>query len=89
VGAGFAGPLLFPPGGAFQGRENQEEPAMVSVVERRKHARSKQPAGRVSHYAQQRVDQRVMDVMARHDAQRREGPSDQVMPARRLASSRP
>lgn len=62
---------------------------MVSFGERRKHARSTHPAGSVSRYAQQRVDKRVRDVMARRDARRREGPSDQVMPARRLASSRP
>ena len=38
---------------------------MVSVMERRKHARSKHPAGSVSRHAQQRVDERVRDVMAR------------------------
>ena len=59
---------------------------MVSVMDRRKRARSKHPAGSVSRYAQQRVDERVRDVMARRDAvQRRESHSDQ--PARRLASS--
>ena len=65
---------------------------MVSVMERRKHARSKHPAGSVPRHAQQRVDERVMDVMARRDAaaaQRRESHSDQPFPARRLASSRP
>ena len=41
---------------------------MVSVMERRKHARSKDPAGRVSRHAQRRVDARVRDVMARRDA---------------------
>ena len=41
---------------------------MVSVRERRKHARSKHPAGSVSRQAQQRVDQRVRDIMARRDA---------------------
>ena len=41
---------------------------MVSVMERRKHARSKHPAGSVSRHAQQRVDERVRDVMARRDA---------------------
>jgi hypothetical protein len=60
---------------------------MVSVVERRKHARPKQPAGRVSRYAQQRVDERVVEVMARRDAQRRESHPDQA--ARRFASWRP
>jgi hypothetical protein len=40
---------------------------MASVIERRKHARSKQPAGSVSRQAQQRVNERVMDVMARRD----------------------
>jgi hypothetical protein len=65
---------------------------MVSVIERRKLARSKVPAGGVSRYAQQRVDERVMDVMARRDeaaAQRRDSHSDQPFPARRVASSRP
>jgi hypothetical protein len=65
---------------------------MVSVIERRKRARSKQPAGSVSRHAQQRVDERVMEVMARRDAaaaQRRDSRSDQPFPARRLASSRP
>ena len=63
---------------------------MVSVTERRKHARSKHPVGSVSRHAQQRVDERVMDVMARRDAaQRRDSHADQPGPARRLASSRP
>ena len=64
---------------------------MVSVRERRKHARSKPPAGSVSRHAQQRVDERVRDVMARRDAanQRRDSHADQPVPARRLASSRP
>ena len=63
---------------------------MVSVIERRKHARSKHPAGSVSRYAQQRVDERV-SVMARRDAvaQRRDSHADRPVPARRLASSRP
>ena len=53
---------------------------MVSVKERRKHARSKHPAGSVSRQAQQRVDQRVREVMARRDAaaaRRRESHSRQ------------
>ena len=64
---------------------------MVSVIERRKLARSKHPAGSVSRHAQQRVDERVMDVMARRDAaaQRRDAHSDQPFPARHLAASRP
>jgi hypothetical protein len=63
---------------------------MVSVMDRRKRARSKHPAGSVSRYAQQRVDERVMDVMARRDAaQRRESHPDQPFPARRLASTGP
>jgi hypothetical protein len=65
---------------------------MVSVMERRKHARSKHPAGSVPRHAQQRVDERVRDVMARRDAaaaQRRDSHSDQPFPARRVASSRP
>ena len=64
---------------------------MVSVIERRKFARSKDPAGTVSRHAQRRVDERVRDVMARRDAaaQRRDAHADQPVPARRLASSRP
>ena len=59
---------------------------MVSVTERRKHARSKHPAGSVSRHAQQRVDERVRDVMARRDAaaaQRRD--STQISPSPRGA----
>ena len=41
---------------------------MVSVRERRKHARSVHLKGTVSRHAQQRVDERVRDVMERHDA---------------------
>jgi hypothetical protein len=65
---------------------------MVSVRERRKHARSKHPAGSVSRYAQQRVDARVREVMARRDAaaaQRRVSRADQPSPARRSATPRP
>jgi hypothetical protein len=58
---------------------------MVSVMERRKHVRSKHPAGSVSRHAQQRVDERVRDVMARRDAaaQRRDSNADQPFPVRR------
>jgi len=65
---------------------------MVSVRERRKHARSKHPAGSVSRHAQQRVDARVRDVMARRDAaaaQRRVSHADKPSPARRSATPRP
>jgi hypothetical protein len=64
---------------------------MVSDMDRRKRARSKHPPGSVSRQAQQRVDERVMDIMARRDAaaQRRDSHSDQPFPARRLVSSRP
>ena len=65
---------------------------MVSGMERRKHTRSTDPAGSVSRHAQQRVDERVMDIMARRDAaiaQRRDSHSDQPFPARRLGASRP
>ena len=41
---------------------------MVSVRERRKHARSVHLQGTVSRHAQQRVDVRVRDVMERRDA---------------------
>ena len=75
----------------FPSEGKGKESAMVSVIERRKLARSKDPAGSVSRHAQQRVDERVRDVMARRDAanQRRDSHADQPVPARRLASSRP
>jgi hypothetical protein len=38
---------------------------MPSRPERRKHARSKQKLGTVSHHAQRRVNQRVLEIMAR------------------------
>jgi hypothetical protein len=41
---------------------------MASGQERRKHARSSRRTGNVSRYAQQRVDRRVMEVMAHRDA---------------------
>ena len=41
---------------------------MVPVRERRKHPRSMHPKGMVSRHAQQRVDERVRDVMKRRDA---------------------
>ena len=41
---------------------------MASGQDRRKHARSEQKAGNVSRYAQQRVDRRVIEIMARRDA---------------------
>jgi hypothetical protein len=69
-----------------------EEPVMASVMDRRMHARSKHPAGCISRYAQDRVDERVRDIIARRDAaaaQRRESHADQPFPARRLAASRP
>ena len=62
---------------------------MTSVIERRKHARSKHPAGSVSRHAQQRVDERVRDVMARRDAataQGRDSHADRPFPARRSAT---
>jgi hypothetical protein len=65
---------------------------MVSVTERRKRARPKQPAGSVSRHAQQRVDARVLEVIARRDAAAappRDPHSDQAFPARRSGSSRP
>jgi hypothetical protein len=41
---------------------------MASGQERRKHARSSTRTGNVSRYAQQRVDRRVIEVMAHRDA---------------------
>ena len=64
---------------------------MVSVMERRKHARSKHPAGSVSRYAQQRVDERVRGVMADREAaaaRHRDAHSGQPFP-RGAAGSRP
>jgi hypothetical protein len=50
---------------------------MTSGQERRKHARSQQPVGYVSRHAQQRVQERVMEIMSRRDAAVRENsPSD-------------
>jgi hypothetical protein len=91
-GAGFAGLLLVFRPAALSKRGTSKERAMVSVMERRKRARPKDPAGRVSRHAQRRVDERVRDVMARRDtaaAHRRDSHADQPVPARRLASSRP
>jgi hypothetical protein len=63
---------------------------MVSVRERRKHARSKDPAGNVSRHAQRRVDERVRDVMARRDAaQQRDSHSDQPLSSVSSASAHP
>jgi hypothetical protein len=42
-----------------------------SGQERRKRVRSKPRAGTVSRYAQQRVDERVIEIMARRDAAER------------------
>jgi hypothetical protein len=59
---------------------------MVSGQERRKHARSDQAMGNVSHQAQKRVDKRVMEIMSRRDAaERRDSPSVQALPARRFS----
>lgn len=41
---------------------------MASGQERRKHARSWNRTGNVSRHAQQRVDRRVIEVMAHRDA---------------------
>jgi hypothetical protein len=57
---------------------------MISGQERRKHARSEQPVGAVSRFAQRRVDKRVMEIMSRRDASARlDSRSDQELPARR------
>jgi len=59
---------------------------MTSGQERRKHARSEQPVGYVSRYAQQRVDKRVIEIMSRRDAaERRDSPSDRALPVRRFS----
>ncbi len=52
---------------------------MASGQERRRFARSQQTRGNVSHDAQQRVDERVIEIMSRLDtAVRRDPPSDQA-----------
>ena len=57
---------------------------MISGQERRKHARSEQPVGTVSRFAQRRVDKRVMEIMSRRDASARlDSRSDQELPGRR------
>jgi hypothetical protein len=62
---------------------------ITSGQELRKHARSERAVGYVSRRAQQRVDQRVMEIMSRRDAAARENSrSDQALPARR-SSRRP
>jgi hypothetical protein len=43
---------------------------MTSDQERRKHARSGQSVGYVSHDAQQRVDKRVIEIMSRRRRRR-------------------
>ena len=52
---------------------------MVSGQERRKHARLKPTGGNVSHYAQQRVNKRVMEILSRRDAARRNSSSAQTL----------
>ena len=57
---------------------------IASGRELRKQARSEPAVGYVSRRAQQRVDQRVMEIMSRRDAAvRRDSPSGQAVPARR------
>jgi hypothetical protein len=58
-----------------------------SGQERRKHARSKQPVGTVSRYAQQRVDTRVMEIMSRRDAAERRDSRSNHAAARPLTRS--
>jgi hypothetical protein len=55
---------------------------MPSRPERRKHARSKQKLGTVSHHAQRRVNQRVLEIMARG-----RGADQPNSPAGRMAHS--
>lgn len=58
---------------------------MASRQELRKHTRSVPAMGTVSRYAQQRVDERVMEIMSRRDnAGRRDSSSDQAVRARRF-----
>ena len=62
---------------------------MVSVTDRRTHARAKHHAGSVSRHAQQRVDERVRAIMARLDAvaQRRNAHSEPSLRAPRASRS--
>ena len=54
---------------------------MTSSQERRRHARSEQTVGYVPHYAQQRVDKRVIEIMSRRDAAAHQNSrSDQAWP---------
>ena len=62
---------------------------MASGQERRKRARFGRRVGEVSRYAQQRVDKRVKEIMARRDAaERSDSPSDQALPAGRFLRRR-
>jgi hypothetical protein len=58
---------------------------MASGQERRKHARSEQTVAYVSRNAQRRVDERVMEIMSRRAAVRRDSLLDQALSARRFA----
>jgi hypothetical protein len=61
---------------------------MVPNEERRKHPRPKRKVGEVSHQAQQRVRERVKEIMSRRDdAERRKSRSDQAFPRRRKGGS--
>ena len=56
--------------------------------ERRKHPRPKPKVGEVSRQAQERVRERVREIMSRRDdAERRESRSDQAFPRRRKGGS--
>jgi len=56
--------------------------------ERRKHPRPKLKVGEVSRQAQERVRERVREIMSRRDdAERRESRSDQAFPRRRKSGS--
>ena len=62
---------------------------MTSSQERRQHVRSGQTVGYVPHYAQQRVDKRVMQIMSRRDAAVRQNfRLDQAFAARRFSRRR-
>jgi hypothetical protein len=60
----------------------------LSGRERRKHARPRRKVGEVSRHAQQRVSERVREIMSRRDdAERRDSPSDQELPRRDKSGS--
>src|SRR3954451_7089433 len=64
----------------------REEHAITINQESRTHARSEQRPGTVSRFAQQRVDERVREIMSRRRAAvPRDAPPEQAAPTRRAS----